>query len=451
MLLSVCKNTILATCLSFASCSAAFALSPFQVYELAIQHDPVFLGAIKARDAGLENKNIARAGLLPRLTYRYDTGRNDTRSTNLDTLRGDTHQQNRYRSYNSTLDLQQPLLDYEAYANYRKGMAQTLLAESQFRSQNQQLLLRVLSHYLGALYARDQISNARLKQQSLQQQMHSNQQMYQRGEGTRTDILEAQSRYELAITEQIEAENELDAALRQLETLAGTQRIEAADLMPMSRDFEPFGLAPARFDSWQKLAISNNPELHAQRQSVETAKHDIERNRAGHLPKVNAYARIHDTQSASGNTFNQRYETNTIGLELSVPLFAGGGVSAATRQASRLMEQAQYQLDAHRQDTLIQLRRQYNACISGARKLRAYQKALQSAQALVEATRQSIIGGERVTLDELNAKQQLYSTRNELAKARYDYLMAWSQLHFYAGTLGAAELARVDEAFLPKQ
>lgn len=81
-------------------------------------------------------------------------------------------------------------------------------------------------------------------------------------------------------------------------------------------------------------------------------------------------------------------------------------------------------------------------------KLRAYQKALISAQALVVSTRQSILGGERVNLDALNAEQQLYTTRRDLARTRYDYLLAWTRLHFYAGTLGEQDLARVDEAFV---
>ena len=135
------------------------------------------------------------------------------------------------------------------------------------------------------------------------------------------------------------------------------------------------------------------------------------------------------------------------GFFVSLPLYAGGGVSASTRQASRAMEQAEYELDGKTRETLIELRRQFSACLSGVSKLRAYQKALTSAEALVVSTRQSILGGERVNLDALNAEQQLYTTRRDLAQARYDYLMAWTKLHYYAGTLREEDLARVDEAF----
>jgi len=113
------------------------------------------------------------------------------------------------------------------------------------------------------------------------------------------------------------------------------------------------------------------------------------------------------------------------------------------------MEQAEYELEGKTRETLIELRRQFSACLSGVSKLRAYQKALTSAEALVVSTRQSILGGERVNLDALNAEQQLYSTRRDLAQARYDYLMAWTKLHYYAGNLRDTDLAQVDEAFGP--
>ncbi len=82
-------------------------------------------------------------------------------------------------------------------------------------------------------------------------------------------------------------------------------------------------------------------------------------------------------------------------------------------------------------------------------KLRAYQKALTSAEALVVSTRQSILGGERVNLDALNASSSSTAPGRDLAQARYDYLMAWTKLHYYAGNLRDTDLAQVDEAFGP--
>lgn len=441
------KFSILAATLSLLVCQGAQAMGPFQVYELALRNDPVFLGAIKERDAGLENRIIGRAGLLPKLSYSYNKGHNNSKATYPDPRGGSQTDKRNYDSYGSSLTLQQPLLDYEAYANYRKGVAQALFADENFRSKSQELLVRVLDYYTKALFAQDQIDIALAKKKAFDQQFQQNRHLFEQGEGTRTDILEAESRYELATAEEIQARDEQDAALRELAALIGEPAIDVRDLDPLQESFQSFALSPANYDSWHEMALSNNPMLASQRQRVEVARYEVERNRAGHLPRLSAYAMSRKNESESGNTYNQRYDTNTIGIEISMPLYAGGGVSASTRQASRNMEQAEYELDGRTRETLIELRRQFSACLSGVNKLRAYQKALTSAEALVVSTKQSILGGERVNLDALNAEQQLYTTRRDLAQARYDYLMAWTKLHYYAGTLREADLARVDEAF----
>ena len=428
-------------------CASAQAMGPFQVYEEALRNDPTFLGAMKEREAGLESRIIGRAGLLPKLSYSYNKGRNNSQATYLND-RGNSHEDRNYNSYGSTFMVQQPLIDYEAYANYRKGVAQALFADETFRSKSQELLVRVLTHYTQALFAQDQIDIARAKKKAYEQQFRQNEHLFRQGEGTRTDILEAESRYELATAEEIQAIDEQDAALRELGALTGNASLSIEQLQPLAADFNSLPLEPANFSTWHAMALANNPELASQREALEVARYEVERNRAGHLPKLNAYASVRKMESDSGNTYNQRYDTNTIGIEVSLALYAGGGVSASVRQAGSNLARVEYELEGKTRETLIELRRQFNACLSGVNKLRAYQKALISAQALVVSTRQSILGGERVNLDALNAEQQLYTTRRDLARTRYDYLLAWTRLHFYAGTLGEQDLARVDEAFV---
>ncbi|WP_409497505.1 TolC family outer membrane protein [Pseudomonas fragi] len=428
----------------------AQALGPFQVYEQALRNDPEFLAALQERDAGQESRTIGRAGLLPKLSYNYNKGRNNSRATYLNE-RGNSHENRNYNSYGSTFTVQQPLIDYEAYANYRKGVAQALFADETFRSKSQELLVRVLTHYTQALFAQDQIDNARAKKNAYEQQFQQNEQLFRQGEGTRTDILEAESRYELATAEQLQAQDDQDAALRELGALIGVATVNIDELTPLPASFSALPLQPASYSNWHTMALESNPLLASQREALEVARYEVERNRAGHLPKLNAYASVRKMESESGNTYNQRYDTNTIGIEISLPLYAGGGVAASVRQASSNLARVEYELEGKTRETLIELRRQFNACQSGVSKLRAYQKALISAEALVVSTRQSILGGERVNLDALNAEQQLYSTRRDLAQARYDYLLAWTKLHFYAGTLGEQDLARVDEAFVPRE
>lgn len=423
------------------------AMGPFQVYEQALRRDPTYLAAFKAREAGQEYRAIGRAGLLPSLSYSYNKGRNDSEVRYL----GDSRRQKEDRNYDSmgsTFILQQPLFDYEAYSSYRKGVAQALFADESFRDQSQQLLVRVMTSYTQALFAQDQIAISVASKQAYRQQFQQNQRLFDAGEGTRTDILEAQARYELADAEEIQARNDQDAALRELGALIGEPAVRVEELAPLRVGYALPMVDPSGYEAWQERALANNPQLASSRQALEVARYEVERNRAGHLPKVTAFATSRRQESDSGNTYNQRYDTNTVGIEVSVPIFAGGGVMASTRQASRHLEQAEYELDGNTRSALIELRKQYNACQSGASRLRAYERALVAAEALVVSTRKSVQGGERVNLDVLNAEQQLATTRRDLAQARYDYLLAWIKLHYQAGVLSETQLARVDEAFI---
>lgn len=139
----------------------------------------------------------------------------------------------------------------------------------------------------------------------------------------------------------------------------------------------------------------------------------------------------------------------SVGLQISVPIFSGGGVSAATRQASERYEQAYQKKDEQTAKILNELRRQFNLVSSSQAKIKAYQLAEDSALSLVDATRKSVKGGERVNLDVLNAEQQLYSVRRDLSEARYTWLAAWLQLRYYTGELDDSTLRQLAGYFHP--
>lgn len=422
------------------------ALDLGDAYALALRNDPTWQGSIAEREAGLENRAIGRAGLLPKLSYRYNRARNDSEVTQRSQF-GDVTTQRDYRSYSSTLTLEQPLFDYAAWSDYRRGVAQAALADERYRGRGQELMVRLFGAYSEALFANEQIALAQAQRRTFAEQLTLNEQLVKGGEGTRTDVLETQARYELAQAQEIEAGDNLDAALRALQAIIG-EPVEVDDLAPMTGDFRVQPLTPARFEPWRDLAVARNAELASQRHGLEVAEQNIERQRAGHLPSLSAYASKGISSSSSESSYNQRYDTDSIGVQLSVPLFAGGGVSASVRQARAQREAAGFELDAQLRDTVNQLRRQFNLCASGTAKIRAYDLAVKAATALVQATRKSVQGGERVNLDVLDAEQQLFGARRDLAQARHEYLRAWLQLRYLAGVLEAGDLNVLNRYFV---
>lgn len=430
------------------ACSGSVqALGLLDAYDLALRNDPTFQAAIQEREAGEENRIIGRAGLLPNLSWSYNNSRNESEVTQ-STAVGNVTSDRDYRSYASTLTLQQPLLDYEAYARYRQGAAQALFADERFRSKSQELAVRVLSAYSQALLAQERIELSRAQKRAYAERLQLNERLLKGGEGTRTDVLETQARLSLAQAEEIESLDTQDAALRELEAIVG-QPLQIDELAPLTRQFEIPPLEPNRFETWREIAMANNPELKSQHHALDVAEYEVERKRAGHMPKVSLYASSRQTSSDSESSYNQKYDTNSVGIQVSLPLFAGGSVSASTRQAANQLSQAQYELDAQTARTLIELRKRFNLNTSGAAKVRAYEMAVSSATALVTATKKSVTGGERVNLDVLDAEQQLFTARRDLADARHAYLLARIQLKYFAGLLNEQDLRALAGYFQP--
>ncbi len=378
------------------SASSAQALGLLDAYQLAVRHDPTFQAALHERRAGSENRAIGRAGLLPSLRYDYNKARNDSTVS-----QGDARVERDYRSYASTLSLEQPLFDYEAYARYRQGEAQALFADEQFRGRSQELAVRLFAAYSETLFAREQVVLAEAQRRALETQLAFNQRAFEEGEGTRTDLLETRARLSLTRAEEIAAGDRAAAARRTLEAMLG-QALENRELAAPIERFPALRLQPATFEGWRQVALQRSAELGAQRHALEAAAYEVERNRAGHLPRLSLYASSSKTHSASESTYEQKYDTDSVGLRLSLPLFEGGRVSAATRQAGDKYAQAQAELDAQVASVINDLHSQFDLTASSLAKVRAYEMAVAAAREQVTATRRSVAGGERVNRDVLD-------------------------------------------------
>ncbi|MGQ8705916.1 TolC family outer membrane protein [Serratia sp. TSA_198.1] len=439
--------------LLFAISAPVHSIGILDAYSLALEKDPTFRAAIKEKEAGDENENIGRAGLLPKVSGNYQNSpRNwQTQKYPSSDIFGDVTEVTRrqqYRSYSSSITLTQPLFDYEAYARYKAGVAQTLMSDERYRSKFLDLAVRVISAYVEVAYSKDQIALASAQKAAYKEQLALNDRLMGAGEGTITDVSETQARYSLAEAQEIEARDALDAAQRELEVIIGVPLNQLDELQTLRPGkFQVAPLIPSRFEEWQKIALENNPMLAASRHGVDAAKYEVERNRAGFMPQVQLYASHSENDSSSDNTVNQKYRTDSIGVQVSVPIYAGGGVSASTRQAAARYGQAMFEMDAQTGTTLNDLRKQFNLCISSRAKLAAYELAVKSATTQVTATRQSVLAGQRVNVDVLNAEQQLYSAQKDLASAKYTYIKAWITLLSDSGTLDEHDVKRVAQYF----
>ncbi len=422
----------------------AHALSLMEAYKVALEKDPTFQMARFDRAAGQENEAIGRAALLPSIGATYNMSQNDANRT---TTLANGNKQNdnpQYTSKAATIQLRQPLFNLDAWQRYQGSKAQVNFAEAKFAFSSQDLITRLTTAYLNALFAEDQLRLAIAQRDAYNENYQSNQRMLEKGAGTKTDVLETRARYELALAQVLEAENNVKNRRDELAVVIGG---EPGTLDQLAHALPELALPYATLAEWESIANTGNPDVRAMQYSLEYAKTEVERNRAGHYPRVDLVASYSRNNSDSLFTFNQESTVQSVGVQMSIPIYSGGGISAQTRQAVARQESDRAELEANRQKALVEVRKQFQLLSSSRMRMSAMEQAEKSAAEAVEATRKSVAGGQRVNLDVLTAMNQLFTTRRDLSDARQNYLLAYLRLHAAAGALDGESLGRIASCF----
>ena len=427
----------------FAVSTTANGMGLMEAYEAAVANDSVYQSATHENEAGQQFKVIGRANLLPNISANYGYNRNNQDITTNNNNNSITDTRN-YNSENGSIQLRQPIFNLESWARYRQGKAQTNLSDKQLEVSKQALITRFFGLFASANYAEDVLALAKAARDGFKLQEDANKLMAVRGEGTKIALIESQAKLSLSEAQVIEAEDNLTDSRNALALMLGK---DVAALDRLTDGFSVLTMQPTNLEEWKEIALAHNPEMAVQREAVEVASQEVKRNRAGHAPRLDAIASISKSDSDTTSTFKQNIDTKSIGLQLNIPIYAGGAVSALTAQAQANYLKSQDDLQTKTNEVLLDLRKQYNTLQSSTLRIDALKQSVASAELLVAATKKSLIGGVRTNLDVLEARKQLFETKRDLSLARYNYLVAYINLRKAAGTLTVAELEKISPYF----
>jgi protease secretion system outer membrane protein len=427
----------------------AGAITMQQAYEAALKNDPQYRMSFFEKESAKENRVIGRSYLLPSVSGSYSASRNNADTETYGTIdflgnKGWVPGHPRYISRSAAVQLRQPILNLDGVARYRQGKVVAQQGEALYAAAGNDVAVRVSSAYMDALFAEDQLRLSEVSRDMYKEQMLVNNRLFEKGEGTKTDMLETQARLDIAEAQVTEAQDNVIAAR---ETLAGIIGMDPGTLDKLADGFNPATLEPGSFEDWVKTARAHNPELAAARLAVENARLDIQRNKAGHYPRVDFIATYSRDDAASINTYTQNSVNRAVGVQVNVPIYQGGAISATVRQSADAYGRAQADLEARTSKVLVEVRKDHSVVLSSVHKIGALEKAVASGKELMKATEQSIKGGVRINLDLLNSQQQLYTSQRDLAQARYSYLIGLLRLRAASGTLDAASVREVAAYF----
>ncbi|OMQ31175.1 MULTISPECIES: TolC family outer membrane protein [Pseudomonas] len=421
----------------------ASAMDLKQAWDLLQYQGPVYRAAVHEKAAGEENRAIGKAGLLPQVNASaYDNKVNGTQRQNgidrdLD-----------YDSKGANVRLRQPLFNKQKMAEYRQGKQRADYSVAVFDAKSQDAAVRLAESYFDVLLASETITLAQSKLSAFEEQLASAKRRMELGAGTVTDIDESAARRDLAEVELIEAQDNLVNARRKLEEYIGETPESLTTLRPT---FDTPPLLPSDLQDWLVKAQTDSPLIHARRHGSDLAEEEVKRAKAGHWPTLDFVAGYTAGDSQSISELNQRNRYGSIGLEVNIPLYSGGGTSALARQASANSYKALDELDATRQEVITGTTREYRGVQSGAQRIRALEKAVVSNERSLASTRKGFKeGGTSTNSDVLNAEELLFVARHDLFEAKLRYLMSRLRLASSVGSLGDDDIDHINDYLGPE-
>lgn len=418
-----------------------------QVYREALANDAQYQAARATVEAGREKVPQGLAGLLPTIGVAANTVWNENKYRT-DEL-GHAHKEYNTNGYN--VSLSQPLFRWQNIVQYDQSKLQVAQAEANFAQASQDLILRVAQAYFDVLYAQENLRAVRANKQAISQQLEQAKKYFEVGTATITDTHEAQSRFDLASAQELAGENDLEVRRYALRLIIGQN---AGELNRLKADATLTPPSPAVMAKWAEAAEQDNFSVQAQQAAVEVASKEVQRMRAGHYPTVDLVANYGKTNAPLSYSSHSTLETDTnnIGLQVNIPLFQGGYVNSRTREAVANHAAAQASLENARRTAVLAAQQSFLGVVNGLAQVTALKAALVSSMSALESNKQGYEVGVRINIDVLNAEQQLYTTRRDLARARFDTLLAQLKLRAAVGALGETDIEQINPLFeLPGQ
>jgi len=238
-------------------------------------------------------------------------------------------------------------------------------------------MLRVSQAYFDVLGAQDTLTTTRANKAAISEQLASAKRNFEVGTATITDTREAQARFDLATAQEIAADNDLVTKRIALDQLVGRSNVQPKDLaVPVV-----LPVPTASVEDYVSHAADEHPSVRRARVAYEVAQLETEKARATRLPTVDAVASVGTGRGSAFTGFQG--QNATLGLQLTMPIYAGGSIQNRIKETLVLEERSRNDLDAARRSVVQTTRQAYYTLLSGA----AQVKALEAAEALPDASR----------------------------------------------------------------
>jgi outer membrane protein len=414
------------------------AASLMDIYREALEQDAKYGSERAAYIAAQEKLPQGRAGLLPNINF-TGTGQNQYIDTNLGPERV-------IKNRGMVIAATQPLIRFENFIIYEQSKNQVIQADARFVLAAQDLILRVAQAYFDVLIAQNNLEVMGAQKKAISEQLEQAKRNFEVGVATIVDTHEAQARYDLTVSQEILAKNTLEVNKRSLQGIINRfpDSLSSTSIDKIVSD--SLTLPYDDMEEWVALAEQKNFSLKVQQIAYDLAEQEIKKAKAGHYPTLDLVAQYSNQQGVGGAITGRGIdlESKSVGLQLNVPIFQGLSVQSRVREALANRDKARQDLENVRRTIGLQVRQQYLNVTNGIALIKAQKQALTTSKSQLDSTVLGQEVGVRTEVDVLNAQQQFFSARRDLAQAYYTYLMSRLRLKAEAGELDEDVLKEIN-------
>ncbi|MFL2707088.1 MAG: TolC family outer membrane protein [Gammaproteobacteria bacterium] len=410
------------------------------VYELALKNDPLLRAAEATYRAGKENKTQGIAGLLPTLSI--------SGSTNWNEYRVEEQLIDQYNSNSYFANLNQPIFRLDKWFQFERGSALSEAASAEFAYQQQETMIRVASAYFNVLNSIDSLNAARAEEKAIGRQKDLAKKRFDVGLAAITEVQETQAAFDLTVVSRIAREAQLDSAQETLTSIVGR---DIKLLSPLIDEFEISLPDPLDRESWVSLGIQNNYQLKSAKLQRDAAQAAARGSASNHLPQIDLVGRVSQSTTKQGKfggfiqnpLFGIEQDTRQYSIQFTLPLYAGGAISSARRQAYANYDRSKEQAIYTERTTIRDVRSNHFGVQTQVANVTARKQALASAESALEATQVGYEVGTRNTVDLLDAQKRLFQAQRDYASSRYEYIISMLRLKASVGSLNPNDLLKI--------
>ncbi len=414
------------------------------LYRLALENDPQFLGSEYVHQASRETLKQAYSDLFPVLSVDADYTETvqDIRERD-DPIFGIG--KSRFDTKYYTLTLTQPVFVLPTFVRLRQAKAEIKRSDVEYENARQELILRVATVYLQALAAQDEVDFAETELTAVKRQFELANERLIMGLAPITDFHDAKARLASVEARKIEAKNTLDDTLQALKEVCGTV---LEDLATLKEQLPLVSPDPHDVELWINAALKENLELKIREHTAEVARQEVKRQRSAHYPTLNLVGRA-NLEDTDGTVFGggREVETTDLLVRLTLPLYQGGSVSSRTREAVQLYQKSLQDLEQQKRAVIRQTRAAHSGIYGAISKVDALKQGVVSQRSALEAKQEGFKSGLFTALAVLDAERDLHLARRDYAKARYEYILNTLLLKQAVGTLAEADIRVVNDWF----